>query len=213
MADSGMHHIFNSPHEHGNVVFNFRRRPIDDLIAFALGYSKAGHALAARFAVARGYGDYEGYPILFLYRHALELYLKAVVYRGAKLLKLVTQENVNTDHLFQRHDLARWLPAIQAISKQMKWNFEGSGPSSCEDFASFIHTLDSIDPRSYAFRYPINPSGEAQLPHHFVVNVVLFAERMDGLLRFLDGAAAQIDEHWEAEAEARHELERLAADW
>ena len=213
MAYSGMHHIFNSPHEHGNVVFNFRRRAIDDLMAFAFGYSKAGHALAARFAAARGYGDYEGYPILFLYRHALELYLKAIVYRSAKLLKLVSQENVNTDYLFHRHDLTRWLPAIQAISKQMKWNFEGSGVASYEDFANFIHTLDSVDSGSYAFRYPINRSGEAHLPHHFVVNVVLFAERMDGLLQFLNGAAAQIDEHWEAEAETSHELERLAVDW
>jgi hypothetical protein len=207
-----MHLIFNSPHEHGNVVFNFTRRPIDDLIAFALGYSKAGHELAAQFAAGRGYGDYEGYPILYLYRHALELYLKAVVYRGAKLLKLVTQESVNTDHLFQRHDLARWLPAIQAISKQMKWNFDGSGLASWEGFASFLHKLDSIDAGSYAFRYPINRIGEAQLPPHFVVNVVLFAEQMDGILQLLDGAAAQIDEHWEAEVETRCELERLAPD-
>jgi hypothetical protein len=138
--------------------------------------------------------------------------LKAVVYRGAKLLKLITQESVNTDHLFRRHDLVRWLPAIQAISKQMKWNFDGSGLASYGDFASFIHQLDSIDAGSYAFRYPIKPNGEAQLPHHFVVNVVLFADQMDRLLQLLDGAAAQIDEHWGAEVEARRELERLAPD-
>jgi hypothetical protein len=71
-----MHRIFLSEHFHGNVVFNFTVRPIRDLTAFALGYREAGQTLAAKMAAARGYADYDGYPILYLYRHALlELYL------------------------------------------------------------------------------------------------------------------------------------------
>jgi hypothetical protein len=33
------------------------------------------------------------------------------------------------------------------------------------------------------------------------------------MLQFLDGAKTAIDEEWQAEIEAHHELEELAADW
>jgi hypothetical protein len=208
-----MNRIFNSAHPNGNVVFNFTSGPIGDLTAFALGYRKAGHTLAANMAKARGYADYDGYPILFLYRHALELYLKAIVYRGAMLVRLISQEVVDTDRLFERHDLARLLPAIEAIFRQMNWEFNGAGFASFDEFASFVEYLDSIDPGSYAFRYPINRTGQAQLPRHFTVNVLEFAHVMDGLLGLLDEAATGIDEDWQAEAEARYELRQLAAEW
>ena len=208
-----MHRIFNSTHHNGNVVFNFSPNPIDDLTAFALGYREAGHVLAGRIAAARGYADYDGYPILFLYRHALELFLKAIVYRGAKLVGLISEETVDTRRLFERHELTRLLPAIRAIFTQMNWDFEALGLDSYDDFASFIQTLDSIDPGSYAFRYPINRAGQAHLPRNFVVNVVEFADLMDNMLRFLEGTVTAIDEHWQAEAEARYELQQLAAEW
>jgi hypothetical protein len=208
-----MHRFFTPNHHHGNVVFNFTPLPIDGLTAFALGYRQAGRTLATNIAASNGYADYDGYPILFLYRHALELYLKAVVYRGARLMGLVSQEDIDTNRLFERHDLSRLLPAIQAIFRQMGWDFEGSGLDSYDDFSDFIRSIDSIDPGSYAFRYPVNRAGAANLPQHFVVNVVEFSQSIEGLLNFLEGAAIGIDENWQAEAEAKYELQQLAAEW
>ncbi len=207
-----IHHFFDYGDPHGNVVFNFTGRPIEDLTTFALGYQQAAHTLAARLGQSRGYADYEGYPVLFLYRHSLELYLKAIVYRGAMLLGLVAEERPDTRGLFDRHELVRLLPAVRAIFKEMDWDFEGSGVASFADFEGFIRAMDSIDPRSYAFRYPMNRCGEADLPHHFVVNVVAFAEKMDRLLQLLDGAATGIQENWEAAAESAYELRRLLAE-
>jgi len=208
-----LHRFLRWTDDHGNVVFNFTGRPIQDLTAFALGYHMAGNALAARIAAARGYADYEGYPILFSYRHALELYLKAIVYRGAMLSELISEEKVDTNRLFHRHELVKLLPAIRAIFKATGCEFSGSGLASFEDFASLIRDLDSIDPGSYAFRYPVNRSGEPHLPHHFVVNVVAFAQQMDELLQYLDGVATGLHEEWQAEAQAMYELEQLIGDW
>jgi hypothetical protein len=207
-----MHHFFHSTDSHGNVVFNFNPQPIEELTTFALGYHEAAQTLAAKLAASRGYPDYEGYPVLFLYRHALELYMKAVVYEGARLLRLVSEEQVDTSHLFRRHELARLLPPIRAIFKEMGWNFEGSGLASFDEFEAFIRDLDLVDPGSYAFRYPVKRSGEAYLPRHFVINVVSFAQRMDTLLQFLEGAATGIEEHWVAEAESRYELQQFFAE-
>jgi hypothetical protein len=208
-----MHRYFIPNHHHGNVVFNFTARPIDDLTAFALGYRKSGRSLATNIAASHGYADYDGYPILFLYRHALELYLKAVVYRGARLIGLVSQKTIDTNRLFERHDLSRLLPAIRAIFSQMGWDFEGSGLDSFDDFSDLIQSIDSIDPDSSAFRYPVNRTGAASLPQHFVVNVVEFSFSMERLLNFLEGAAIGINENWQAEAEATYELQQLTAEW
>ena len=40
-----------------------------------------------------------------------------------------------------------------------------------------------------------------------------FADGMNSLLRFLEGAKIAIDEEWHAEQESRRELEQLAAEW
>ena len=208
-----MHRFFIPTHHHGNVVFNFTPQPIDDLTAFALGYREAGRTLANNIARSGGYPDYDGYPILFLYRHALELYLKAIVYRGARLMGLVSQKAIDTNRLFEQHGLSRLLPSIKAIFRQMHWDFKGCSLNSFDDFSEFIRSLDSIDPGSYAFRYPIKNTGAASLPKHFVVNVVQFSRSMESLLNVLEGAAIGIQENWQAEAEARYELQQLAAEW
>jgi hypothetical protein len=158
-----------------------------------------------------GYRDYDGYPILFLYRHALELYLKAIVYRGAMLLRLINEDELLTAKLFARHDLTRLVPAILTIFEKMGWSFEGSGLDSVKDFVALVSELDKIDAQSYAFRYPIRTSGEAHLPHHFVVNVVHFSQQMDRVLDFLDAVASTVEEHWDMEAEVKFELQKLFA--
>ena len=208
-----MHRFLDNQGGHGNVVFNFRSTPVDDLPAFAEGYHEAGRALAQKLEEARGYADYEGYPILYLYRHALELYLKAVVYRGAILLGLISEENIDLSGLFTSHELGRLLPPIRKIWKAQKWDFDGTQLSSFDDFEELIHSLDQIDPKSFSFRYPVSRSGNAQLPHHFSVNVVSFANNMDGLLNLLEGAAIGLTEKFELEAEARYELYQYVNDY
>ncbi len=206
------HWFFESANPHGNVVFNFTQAPIDALTAFARGYQLAGQALAQRLASATGYADYEGYPILFLYRHALELYLKAIVYRGASLLGLLAKSSPDTSGLLRRHELGRLIPAVRAIFKEMDWDFQGSSVASFAEFERLVHALDDVDPRSYAFRYPVDTEGAAHLPKHFVVNVIAFARNMDKVLGYLDGAASGIRENWDTAAEAAYELQQLLAE-
>ncbi|MFB3779576.1 MAG: hypothetical protein ACE141_18295 [Bryobacteraceae bacterium] len=191
---------------HGNVVFNFQGNPVGDLPAFAHGYHRAGKALAATLDAAPGYADYEGYPIFFVYRHALELYLKAVVYRGAMLLHLISECDLDTSRLFTSHRLAPLLPHVRAIWASQHWSFEGTRFGSFEHFESIIRWLDQVDPQSYSFRYPMSRTGEAQLPHHFVINVVSFSGTMDALLDLLAGAVTGLTEEFQLAAEARYEL-------
>jgi hypothetical protein len=206
-----MHHFFESNRPHGNVVFNFRGRAINDLSAFAAGYHEAGKTLVSKKESAASYRDYEGYPILFLYRHALELYLKAIVYRGAQLLGLISEEKPHTEKLLTSHKLTRLLPTIEAIFRavEWEWDFELIGLRSFDDFADLIKEIEKIDPQSYCFRYPVNTTGEAALPQHFVVNVVTFGKKMDSVLELLSGTVTGLQDHWDDTAEVMYLLQEV----
>jgi hypothetical protein len=60
---------------HGNVVLNFTRHAKGDLHIYARGYQQAASALVEVFCPKPDYSDAESCPIVFLYRHAIELYL------------------------------------------------------------------------------------------------------------------------------------------
>ena len=206
-----MHPFFETNHPFGNVVLNFRGRAVNDLSAFAAGYHAAGMILVNKMESSHGYRDYDGYPILYLYRHALELYLKAIVYRGAQLLELISDERIKTDKLWTKHQLAPLLPSIKAIFQALhwEWNFEVSGLKSFDDFCALIKEIEKIDPQSYSFRYPINTRGDALHETHFVMNVIHFGKKMDPLLHLLSGAVTGVEEQWDATADVVYSLREL----
>jgi len=206
-----MHWVFRSENPHCNVVFNFRRNAIDDLAPFAKGYHQAGKRLAGMLEASSGCRDFDGYPILFLYRHALELYMKAIVYRGAQLLQLLDIETLDTSKLFKDHRLSKLLPGIKAVFDGIgwKWETETAGISNFEEFAELLYGIDELDPESYSFRYPTNTKGLAALSHHTVVNAIGFSRNMDPILDLLDAAVLGLHEEFNATAEAKFELQNI----
>jgi len=206
-----MHWIFRGDSPRGNVVFNFHGNPIDDLAAFARGYHDAGKLLVRELASSPGYRDFDGYPILYLYRHALELYLKAVVYRGAQLVHLLDVGHIDISKLFKSHKLSNLLPALTAVLESLdrKGDFETPPLRSYDEFTDLVRGVDEIDPDSFAFRYPITKGRQPAVEHHTVLNTVAFAEHLDPVLALLDGAVTGLHEEFDASAEARHEIEQL----
>ena len=204
----------NIPSPRGNVVFNFNHDPIGDLTAFALGYREAANRLAKEFMRSARTPDYAGYPILYLYRHSLELYLKAIVYRGARIMGLLGKTQPEVSKLFKHHGLLTLILPVRAIFHAMQWNFalEESELASFTEFEHFVRRLDSIDSGSYSFRYPIDPGGQAVLQHHLTINIPNFAKIMDPLLGLLEGAAIMLDESFDIAAEAAHEVQLYLAE-
>ena len=210
-----VHPFFVGDGVHGNIVFNFRGNPANDLAAFAAGYHEGAKVLVANMEAKAGYANYEGYPIFFLYRHALELYLKAILYRGTMILGLTSAPAIRVDKLFARHDLARLLPAIRGIFDHVGWNWqvEASGLQDWEDVSALVCAIDGIDGGSSSFRYPVASDGSAPLPRHLVLNAIAFGHRMDPLLDLLDGAVTGLDDFWDSRAEIAHFLQELVKEW
>jgi hypothetical protein len=67
----------------------------------------------------RGHRNIEPLPVLFLYRHAIELYLKAIIIAGNRI-KSGTPEALSDDSLFRAlsdngHRLLPLLPRVEAV--------------------------------------------------------------------------------------------------
>lgn len=194
---------------HGNVVLNWRKHAVSDIVAFAAGYKNAAHALVAQLERAVGYPDHQGLPILFLYRHALELYLKALIYRAAQLHMLETELPVAIPRLWKEHSLGRLLKMAAPILEVLDPRRLRGYRRLLEEIADVITEIDAVDPGSYAFRYPVTSEGKAALPNNLVVNVLIFAEKVDMVVDWLSGACMFLDEEFQGTAELKDALGQL----
>ena len=198
MAD--WHRFSPQAHVHGNVVLNFTRHPKGDLHIYARAYQEAATALVEVFRAKRYYSDAEACPIVFLYRHAVELYLKTILLWGGGLVRLQTGETLDLDRMFQHHEFKFLLPNVRKV-------FEAAGWATCCEAATrygalaeieaIIMEIEEIDPNSFAFRYPVDRKGVAPLPEQFHFNVVALGKDLDLLLRALDGAAEGVYEQFQ----------------
>lgn len=185
--------------------------PKDEFGIFAHAYHSAAQELVTQMKSRIGCLDYEAYPILFLYRHAFELYLKAIVLKGAALAKLLSDENIDYSMIAANHNLTYWMPAIQVIWKVegWEWDFGISQVKTFEDFKRIVMELERVDPSSFAFRYPVDKKLRAALPHHFCFSLFAFAEQLDPVLETLDGAVTGLEAHWDHAAEIVYEAEQI----
>lgn len=99
---------------HGNVVLNFMRFPKGELAAYGRSYHEAGQHLVKRMASTH-YRDPDACPIVFLYRHAVELYLKAIILWGNSLLWLNGRPAVAHKNIFTEHRLRVLLKSVKPI--------------------------------------------------------------------------------------------------
>jgi hypothetical protein len=156
--------------------------------AFAEGYRLGAGLLVTQVVEHQENQDYLIYPIVFLYRHHIELALKALIGRAPILIgrALTTEEE---KHLgMHRLDLL-WQdlrPMFSQICTASGW-----GPpieADLEGVDNYIQQLTSLDPYSYSFRYTRSKKGDPLLPSDLKrVNVRHFATMMEQLADYFDG--------------------------
>ena len=199
---------------HGNVVLNFTQFPKGELAVYGRSYHEAAQRLVRHIASSH-YRDPDACPIVFLYRHAVELYLKSIIHWGNALLRLSGRPVVRHPNIFTEHRLAVLLRSVRPIL-QFRRSLNNWGDShfrGFRDVEKVIGELEEIDPRSYAFRYPIDTAGKkAPLPHHLVFNVLTFGEKFDHLVNMLDNISLMLYEDFQSQAEAYYEVQQMAAN-
>lgn len=165
---------------HNNACINWSDDPLE---LYARAYKEAAEKLISEVVRSQRGQDTLVYPIVFLYRHYIELRLKEIIQEGRRLL----EEPGNFPPHHRIHDL--WLTAMEIIEKVFE-NDEGK-----PDFGFVEHVLaefSKYDPGSFSFRYPTDKEGNNPLFGLQYTNVRHLAENVDRLAEILENISAGI---------------------
>ena len=143
----------------------FSNTPVEEFGYYGGAFHDAALVLARSLARRRGHKNGDVLPLLFLYRHAIELSAKATILSGNRLLSLAGQGQTD-DEVFKnfkkwKHRLVPLLPSIKEIFAFVNWEWFWPN-SNIETFAeveAVFQDLELIDPDSFTFRYPTNLQG------------------------------------------------------
>lgn len=183
---------------HGTVVLNWHGTPEKEFTYFAEAFYLVAKDAVANLRQDHSFGlnglplkDFQAYPIVFLYRHALELYMKAVILIGSPMLSIANQTKVDRETLLKTHSLEFLRQELERIFEAYEWDWDLGVPNfqSVLDFRKIIAEFQEVDAKSSAFRYPVDTKGGASLTSHFRFNLFEFCEILDGLLIALEGAS------------------------
>jgi hypothetical protein len=145
-------------------------------------FLEAGNTLSYQ-AIHGGIQDLLVFPVLFAYRHWLELRLKSLIVLGKQWHEEPAKPP--TGHRLQ----CLWPKARVAI--------EAAFPDDSTDLdalSAVISELSQVDPESQTFRYARNRKGAVNLDGPSNVNMAHIAAVMQKVALVLDGAADGMDE-------------------
>jgi len=192
------------------VLLNWQNTPEAEFTLYAEAY----HTVAKEaVAVLQNYqdagthkapiDDFRAYPVVFLYRHSLELHMKAVILIAAPMLKMKNVAEIDREKLLNTHSLDSLRQKLEQVfaAYEWEWDFGTQHFRTLEDFRNIISELHEVDKGSYVFRYPLDTKGNASLSSDFEFNLFKFCEILDCLLPVLEGAAFAAYEELQLEYE------------
>jgi hypothetical protein len=164
----------------------------DHLSGCAEGYKEAADILVTQTIEQNLTVDRLIYPILFLYRHYLEIRLKSII----KRLKNIDSNQVKQD--FQHNLKKLW----KEIEDQLRLLFPDQ-IDSLKEITNCIEKFSEVDPASMTFRY-------AELPSHLkLINIKNIYEQMQSTGNMLEGINLTIIEYIEVKKEEQKFMDEL----
>ena len=158
--------------------------PPRDLWLHARSFHSAAKKLGATLELdANTLNDFNICPVVFMYRHAIELHLKALILGDGGNFLATKPDSLS----IQKTHSVSWLAQfVCQIITTLKWesDFKCEGIANLAEFKAVIEESNSVDPGSYVFRLPVVTSG-AGAPS----SIREYARRMDVLLVLLNDTA------------------------
>ncbi|HVB99085.1 MAG TPA: hypothetical protein VNJ12_07110 [Candidatus Dormibacteraeota bacterium] len=181
---------------------------------YTSGFRRAGSRLAQHVCETGSDQDFLVYPIVYLYRHHVELVLKAIVRVAVALLD---REPTEGDHkALGGHDLSRlWDTARPLLNPVCA--LVPNPPFPDDDLLgidAYIRQLHEHDPKGESFRYATTKpkrSNRREMatvipslnPNLKLVNIRAFAAAMEKLADYLEGIEGWFGDLQDAKAEWR----------
>jgi phytoene dehydrogenase-like protein len=181
-----------------------------DDYAYREGYRRGAQILVRAVGATAQDQDFLVYPIVFLYRHYVELVLKEIIRRAPYLIEreLTAAEKKHLDD--HRLDVLwqDFKPMSSAISEASGWaKLPKKGVEGIDDY---IRQISEIDPSSYSLRYAYSKKGDPSLPKRLThINLRHFGDLMERLSNYLWG----IDVGMSAIEDMKHDYESEMASY
>ncbi|MHB0842914.1 hypothetical protein ACYCGP_08740 [Stutzerimonas nitrititolerans] len=166
---------------HHNAMLNWSHFRAD-LYAFA--YKDAADGLVEAMANRKVPLDSGIYPLLFLYRHALELQLKLMLATARKLAGLGPKS-------YDKHSLMPMWSELRKLLKELAPDQPETQVIAAHDF---IRQLDGVDPDSMAFRYATTKKGKDHLSGVTHINIRHLRDVLNSVFLWLNGAYCWLGE-------------------
>jgi hypothetical protein len=182
------------PHK---AVLNWRNVPVEDLFLYARSFHTAAKKLAGSPQLdATPFTDFDACPVVFMYRHAVELQLKALVLGEGGNFLATKPDPIS---IYKTHSVSWLAQFVCQIVTALTWEkeFRCEGIENLADFKAVVEDINSVDPGPHAFRYPVNTEGQGSVPGQVKLSVREFARRMDALVELLASTADALAAEWD----------------
>jgi hypothetical protein len=131
--------------------------------------------------------SFDACVIVYLYRHALELFMKEILLTGGCLIDPRPSPD---DVINKGHSLTNLLKDVRRIFIQCGWDkdFSSNKVTSLDDLTAIVDEFENVDRSSFCFRYPVKKDLTSALGRDFTFSIRRFALTMDDVLKELSGA-------------------------
>jgi hypothetical protein len=171
--------------------------PEKDLFLYARSYHKAAKALAGSLQPdATPFTECDVSPVVFMYRHAVELHLKALVLgEGGNFLAT----KPDTLSIYKTHSISWLAQFVCQIIAAVKWEkeFRCDGIDNLADFKAVVEESSAVDPGSYVFWLPVSTEGQDAVRGGGKLTIREFVLRMDALLELLNSTGDALAATWD----------------
>jgi hypothetical protein len=163
----------------------------DKIGPYTAGYLDAAKLLA-RIVIFSGRGmDTLVYPIIYLYRHYLEIELKSLIKCGIDVTGTSTDDKVK--EILGSHNLMKLWNGFKPFFEKISGHNQDFGDVR-KGMEAYISQIHQIDPESFAFRYDRSRDLKTRnLEGVEQINILHFCQTMEKLTDLLVGISYEFD--------------------
>lgn len=157
----------------------------DQWYSFGTSYRLAADALAAAIEQRPGTANVLTLPLIYLYRHYIELRLKSLLLDAGELLD-------DPQQVPPAHYLVTLWHRVRSLLLKVDRSSEGPWLERAD---AVIHQFDALDDGSFSFRYPVDKDNNASFDTPLRICPAVVKRVVDELSIVLEGASAQVDDY------------------
>ncbi len=181
---------------------NSRSIPNNDLFLYARSFHKAAKTLAGALGLNTGpFIDPNTYPVVLMYRQAVELHLKALVLGEGRNFLRMKPDPASIDRIHSLHRLAQIVCQIVAAVGWQR-SFTCEGVADLADFRVVIDELNAVESGSCVLRYAVVNQSGTTADGNLTFDVRSFVRQMDAVIDLLEATTDALAAAWDFRSEA-----------